>query len=124
MELASDEPLMSRLPEDLDEALAQVEDADDVAALKQARKEATEVDLADRVDYKGQTITTTNGNTINNRSMSTVVTSTQQSSNVTSPALSNIDQYENERDEEPGDIEEYMLRQAEWNYKLLDQAPE
>ncbi|KAI8053943.1 P-loop containing nucleoside triphosphate hydrolase protein [Syncephalis plumigaleata] len=108
-DLPSNESLLTtQLPEDLDGALAQVEDADDVAALKQARKEATEVDLADRADYKGQT-------TDNNRTMT--MTPTQQLSTASTVSASTS----SEQDNEPGDIEEYMLRQAEWNYRLLGQ---
>ncbi|RKP25843.1 P-loop containing nucleoside triphosphate hydrolase protein [Syncephalis pseudoplumigaleata] len=117
---ASDkEQLLSDMPEDLDGALAQVEDADDVAALQQARKEATEADLADRADYKGQAAAHTGQG--NGRAISTSPPWTTPSSNATSPAASNgVGQEE----EEEGDIEEYMLRQAEWNYRLLHPSVE
>ncbi|KAI9598302.1 hypothetical protein BDF19DRAFT_411022 [Syncephalis fuscata] len=117
--------ILPDLPDNLDVALAEVEDEADVAALKQARKEADDVDLADRADYKEST------NDQQSSSMATessyVTANTPSSTQPTSPAVSvpisehdDHSDREEEEEEEPGDIEEYMLRQAEWNFSLLE----
>ncbi|RKP08892.1 SNF2 family N-terminal domain-containing protein [Thamnocephalis sphaerospora] len=92
-------------------ALAEVEDAADVAAMRRARREAMETDRADLVDYG-----TSEQTQKHDDSRDSVCSPTPTDAPAEAIATADDDGEEDEDEDGPGAIEEYMLRMAEWNY--------
>jgi hypothetical protein len=99
-------------PKQLETVLAEIEDADDVEAMRQAQREALETDQADLADYGNQGISI---RATSVESSGAPTTLTTPASHTTTTATSEVASEAADEDE-PGAIEEYMLRMAEWNF--------